>query len=90
MLKIKDDVDIKELEKFGFKPKYNENTGELNRYIKVFENDDCFWIKIEVQRKHIEIDCNSWYDFYIESIQNIISFIYDLIQAGLVEKVEDE
>ncbi len=31
MLKIKDDVDLKELEKFGFKPHYelkNHNTGE--------------------------------------------------------------
>ena len=25
MLKIKDNVDLKELEKFGFKPKYDEN-----------------------------------------------------------------
>ena len=32
MLKIKDNVDLKELEKFGFKPKYDEYTGELNEY----------------------------------------------------------
>lgn len=32
MLKIKDDVDLKELEKFGFKPKYDEDNGELNGY----------------------------------------------------------
>ena len=29
MLKIRDDVDLKELEKVGFKPKYNENTGKI-------------------------------------------------------------
>ena len=29
MLKIKDKVDLKELEKFGFKPKYDEDTGKL-------------------------------------------------------------
>ena len=33
MLKIKDDVDLKELEKFGFKPKYDEDTGKIIRYI---------------------------------------------------------
>jgi hypothetical protein len=87
MLKIKDNVDLKDLEKFGFKPKYDEDTGELNRYIKVFENDNNFWIKIEVQRKHIEIECGSWFDFDIELIQDIISFIYDLTKADLVEKV---
>lgn len=32
MLKIRDDVDLKELEKFGFKPKYDEDTGELKEY----------------------------------------------------------
>ena len=32
MLKIRDDVDLKELEKFGFKPKYDENTGDLKEY----------------------------------------------------------
>ena len=29
MLKIKDNVDLKELEKFGLKPKYDEDTGEI-------------------------------------------------------------
>ena len=29
MLKIKDSVDLKELEKFGLKPKYEEDTGEI-------------------------------------------------------------
>lgn len=33
MLKIKDNVDLKELEKFGFKPVYNKNTGEIEEYI---------------------------------------------------------
>lgn len=32
MLKIRDDVDLKELEKFGFKPKYDEDTGDLKEY----------------------------------------------------------
>ena len=35
MLKIIDDVDLKELEKFGFKAKYDEDTGEINAYEKV-------------------------------------------------------
>ena len=35
MLKIKDNVDLKELEKFGFKPKYSTETGELDEYFYV-------------------------------------------------------
>lgn len=38
MLKIKDSVDLKELEKFGFKPKYDENTGRIYAYQKKREN----------------------------------------------------
>ena len=34
MLKIKDNVDLKELEKFGFKPKYDVDTGKIKKYIK--------------------------------------------------------
>ena len=34
MLKIKDNVDLKELEKFGFKAKYDENTGRICAYQK--------------------------------------------------------
>ena len=35
MLKIKEEVDLKELEKFGFKPKYSEENGELVEYFFV-------------------------------------------------------
>ena len=37
MLKIKDDVDLKDLEKYGFKPKYDENTGKICAYEKGVE-----------------------------------------------------
>ena len=39
MLKIKDNVDLKELEKFGFKPKYDEDTGQICAYQKKCEKD---------------------------------------------------
>ena len=35
MLKIKDSIDLKELEKFGFKPKYSEENGQLVEYFFV-------------------------------------------------------
>ena len=36
MLRIKDNVDLKELEKFGFKTKYDEDTGELKENYKEY------------------------------------------------------
>lgn len=35
MLKIKDNIDLKELEKFGFKPRYNQNTGKLEEMYRI-------------------------------------------------------
>lgn len=74
MLKIKDNVDLKELEKFG---------------IKYDEEDNCYngnWISIEI---YDEI-------YHKENTRKIyvgasayLDTLYDLIQAGLVEKVDE-
>lgn len=85
MLKIKDEVDLKELEKFGFKPKYNEDTGEIKSYS--YKNK-----RIEVSDRLIPfyIDYNEYNEInrtYYSS--DIVEVLYYLIQDGLVEKVED-
>jgi len=85
MLKIKDNVDLKELEKFGFKPKYNEDTGKIKSYS--YENK-----RIEVSDRQIPFwkDYNEYHEInrtYYDS--DIVEVLYDLIQAGLVEKVEE-
>ena len=40
MLKIRDEIDLKELEKFGFKTKYDEDTGELKTNKKTILKDN--------------------------------------------------
>ena len=74
MLKIKENVDLKELEKFGFELNGNE------WYLKQLEDIDIF---IKPISKVIIIAC------YEERDVEEIDTIYDLIQAGLVEKVSD-
>lgn len=64
MLKIKDNVDLKELEKFGF------------------EASECPSGAIQY-RKTLYEDGDLAYFIYIE-------FLFDLIQAGLVEKVVEK
>lgn len=81
MLKIKDSVDLKELEKYGFK----ENSFY---YSKTF-NFEYYEVKIDVEkdRKYLIIQ-NDYYDSdyacYIPSV------LYDLIKADLLEKVESD
>jgi len=81
-LRIKDNVDLKELEKFGFKLKYNENNGNPFSYEKEFTG----WNRISditIYVENREIDC------CIEEGMPVIETLYDLIKADLVEKVND-
>lgn len=82
MLKIKDNVDLKELEKFGFK-KVKEDFDFEYQY---FVNGS--WEKIGIlSSRHIyfEIMKRSIYGLIVE---DRLSVLFDLIQAGLVEKVK--
>ena len=81
MLKIKDNVDLKELEKYGFEyEKGYEWQGykayNLKSYDCIIEvvDDEDRWLTIELYEKTMIV---------------IPSVLYDLIQAGLVEKVEE-
>lgn len=93
MLKIKDDVDLKELEKFGFKPRYDEYTGEINAYEKRQVKNEWLGIsikpasiktKIRIFKKTTKIWGINPYNDYFD-----IDTLFDLIKAGLVEKVGD-
>ena len=77
MLKIKDNVDLKELEKFGFKvDKYNL------WYEYYTKNNYKDAIIINTRNKRLGL-----YQTYNGKSYDVL---YDLIQAGLVEKVEDK
>ena len=76
MLKIKDNVDLKELKKYGFKRNYN-----YKFYVNVvceFSNNE--YIAIYKQTREISIMTNGW-----QHEAEIL--LFDLIQAGFVEKV---
>lgn len=82
MLKIKDEVDLKELEKFGYM--YWDKEGALIKYMKFLEY---FHIVIyEDRRIDIQLPINSILN---KKDIKIETFIDDLIQANLVEKVSD-
>ena len=82
MFKIKDEVDLKELEDFGYRLGTDDSYHkayikdlEYNDYIAIYEDRTIFL--------DIEDFCgSSWKSFVEEQL-------YDLIQAGYVEKVGD-
>ena len=90
MLKIKDNVDLKELEKFGFK--YNESF-DCWDYKRNFDGymglTTYSMIHIYSQERELYcsmyIGCNESHDTTREI--DIEDVIFDLIQARLVEKV---
>ena len=93
MLKRKDNVNLKELEKFGFKAKYDEDTGEVCAYQKKCEKDvgglliyiaettSLIRIYKAFKGKNIEWRINKYNDYFD------IDTLYDLIQAGLLAKM---
>lgn len=90
MLKIKDGIDLKELEKFGFVyenlysgyVKYI-NTGFHIIYIIVFENNSNYEKGTIKGNSNKAIDC-------IFKDDRLMGLCKDLVESGLVEKVSDE
>lgn len=54
MLKIKDNVDLKELKKYGFKPLYDEETGTVKSYVYQSAISDIERIFLIFDKKNIK------------------------------------
>ncbi len=78
MLKIKDNVDLKELEKYGFKyfingcGTYGYSINLLKGYVTIVEKDNEY---DGFDERRIPLNITQ-------------ELLYDLIQAGLVEKID--
>lgn len=80
MLKIRDNVDLKELEKFGFK-----NINNIFVYERKIDSQTAYIVYITKRHRYIQIKTEEQ-AFIAGSLQTLI---YDLIQAGYVEKVKE-
>ena len=89
MLKIKDSVDLKELEKYGFEV-FNNNTARKIYYYNIppicLENDTYFMIEHR-EIWFIENGAKESNERYFGNPQ--FDDLYDLIKADLVVKVEE-
>ena len=81
MLKIKDSVDLKKLEKFGFEKHSFTNCYVKNISDKYDENT------LLIKKDNKEIIIQHYQNEYGSTDICNLDILYDLIQAGLVEKV---
>ena len=96
-LKIKDNVNLEELEKFGFEITKNhwETLGEdCFEAVKTIYNDNVLKICIIVHERDIfsrvEVNCDDNGYGYYNHEDICLTTYYDLIQAGFIEKVSDK
>lgn len=80
MLKIKEGINLKQLEKFGFKIEYEKQY----YYINTSEAEIFIWIVkgYDYKPRHLYIETKA-----NERIVSEIGVVYDLIKADIVEKV---
>ena len=97
MLKIKDNVDLKELEKYGIFPEYTCNTATGEVRIKGYSTREYKFSGLFFKKqkrlitKPIFYDFDKWFLVLVEENFRItdIDLLYDLIKDGLVEKVDN-
>ena len=83
MLKIKENIDLKELEKYGFE----HHRLIYTKDIKKAEYDEAYrTIHVEEMNRRISISPQRK-GFYSFNVDNELDVVYDLIKDGLVEKV---
>lgn len=91
MLKIRDCVDLEELKKFGFKPKYDENTGKIKAYEKTSKEREYMGLCVkeeEIIKSRIRIFRKTNKEWKINPLSDYfdVDTLYDLIKEGLVVK----
>ena len=85
-IKIKDDKDLKELEKFGFVYENNDLDGEIYKNC----DDDCEQsIYVSIEDRTIWVEDNN-VNFLGAIVDKQLGVLYKLIKAGFVELVEEE
>ena len=89
MLKIRDEIDLKELEKYGFVKLENDYRG--HKYSWKEEKGNWFYELYVAKDNRLSIYVESDSSFnYIRFHGKLQSKLYDLIKDGLVEKVDDK
>lgn len=90
MLKIKDNVDLKELEEYGFVKLENNCRGHKYSWKREFDKYSYYELYINRNNElHLHIMADKVISGYVEVriVEKMPDKIYDLIKDGIVEKV---
>ena len=79
MLKVKGNIDLKELEKFGFSISFQKT----DYYVNAVNG----WVCVDLKTRELFVSAEGETKEEMVNVYNI-GIIYDLIKADLVEKVE--
>lgn len=85
MLKIKDNIDLKVLEKYGFTIDKDTKMEYYFDFVPYNQNDNYNSSYVSINKYGKIIDAE---EIQREHANSLIDLIYDLIQADLIEKVE--
>lgn len=86
MLKIRDGIDLKELEKFGFELTYLDLFYNYIKYIDEDIDDRQVLLRVFSDTREIIVEAQNIEIFAFGNLTTL----FDLIQANMVEKVSDE
>ena len=94
MLKIKDDVDLKELEKFGFEENKLLRSSQEKYFVLKRVMETCsyyldIFFAVNVVNGCLRFETSAYAIQDIDA-EDFAEVLFDLIQAGLVEKVVEE
>jgi len=82
MLRIKDSVDLEELEKFRFKRRHRN----CYEYIREIHGETAYRVYTTPNHSYLQIEILK----PIKIAKSLQDLLYSLIKAGLVEKIEEE
>ena len=98
-LQIKSGVDVKELSKYGFYPKYDTYTGEIIEYVKSIKinnhKEKHFTFKVHREYKtrlFKRIEVTGWmsgFDWDSLVYPECMKMLYELFINGIVEPIEE-
>lgn len=87
MLKIKDDYDLNNLKKYGFEHEKDEETGS-NLWDYWILNLKYTEYYIETKNRIIDIENKDKYNYFYTMDLMDLDVLYDMIQDGIVERID--
>lgn len=85
MLEIRDDVDLKQLEKYKV-----EKFGKFDRFIGMCSYYGSMGIAIDLNHRRVGLVTMDSYEYVSEYDDELLDWFYDLVKDGIIKKVKED